>query len=73
MNSSATLVLSGDNQFGEHRGLGISVIKFKVASPDENGIHFLENAFHDKGGPTKHRHYDQHEGFHIVKDNFNLM
>ena len=42
MYSSATLVLSGEDQFGEHRGLGISVVKFKVTSPDENGILILK-------------------------------
>ena len=42
MYSSAILVLSREDQFGEHRGLGISVVKFKVTSPDENGILILK-------------------------------
>ena len=42
MYSSVTLVLSGEDQFGEHRGLGISMVKFKVTSPDENGILILK-------------------------------
>ena len=42
MYSSVTLVLSREDQFGEHRGLGISVVKFKVTSPDENGILILK-------------------------------
>lgn len=47
--------LRGD-QFGEHRGLGISVTKFKVRSPHEHGILILENTFHDKGGLATHLH-----------------
>lgn len=66
----ASLVHAGEDKFGEHRGLGISVIKFKVTSQDENGLFVLENTFREKGGPARHLHYSQEEWFYIVKGEF---
>jgi len=49
-------VAAGEDRFGEHRGLGISTIAFKVSPQDSNGLLILENTFRSKGGPA--RHYD---------------
>lgn len=73
MNSSdqiAQLIPAGEDRFGEHRGLGISAIKFKVTPSDENGVLILENTFREKGGPAKHLHYDQDEWFYVVQGEF---
>ena len=61
---------AGEDQFGEHRGLRISVIKFKVTPKSENDVLILENTFRAKGGPAKHLHYDQDEWFYIVQGEF---
>jgi quercetin dioxygenase-like cupin family protein len=63
-------VASGEDRFGEHRGLGISSIDFKVCSQDTNGLFILENTFHDKGGPPRHLHYDQDEWFYSIEGEF---
>jgi len=65
-----TRVSAGADLFGEHRGLGISSIDFKVSSPDGNGLFILENTFHQKGGPPKHLHYEQDEWFYAVEGEF---
>jgi quercetin dioxygenase-like cupin family protein len=71
MNSSvATIVPAGEDKFGEHRGLGISVIKFKAVPQDENGLFVIENTFREKGGPAKHLHYSQEEWFYAVEGEF---
>ena len=71
MNSSvATIVPAGEDKFSEHRGLGISVIKFKVVPQDENGLFVIENTFREKGGPAKHLHYSQEEWFYAVEGEF---
>ena len=38
-------VAAGQDRFGEHRGLGISSIAFKVTSQDSNGLLIIENTF----------------------------
>ena len=65
-------VLAGKDQFGEHRGLGISEISFKVVPKDNEGLFIIENTFHAKGGPAKHLHYDQDEWFYAVEGEFIL-
>ena len=65
-------VLANEDQFGEHRGLGVSSITFKVTPKDSNDIFIIENAFHAKGGPAKHLHYDQDEWFYAVEGEFLL-
>jgi quercetin dioxygenase-like cupin family protein len=66
---SAPRVASGEDRFGEHRGLGISVIDFKVSTQD-GGLFILENTFHAKGGPARHLHYDQDEWFYALEGEF---
>lgn len=63
-------VAAGDDRFGDHRGLGISVIDFKVVPQDSNGLFILENTFHAQGGPARHLHYDQDEWFYALEGEF---
>ena len=72
-NSAVALPVAADkDQFGEHRGLGVSEITFKVTPKDNDGIFIIENTFHEKGGPAKHMHYDQDEWFYAVEGEFIL-
>ena len=66
----AHFVQAGHDSAGEHRGLGISVIEFKVIPGDSNGLLVLENTFHAKGGPPRHVHLDQDEWFYAVDGEF---
>jgi quercetin dioxygenase-like cupin family protein len=68
----AILVPAGEDQFGEHRGLGVSAITFKVTPSDESGLFVLENTFHEKGGPARHLHNDQDEWFYVAEGEFLL-
>lgn len=63
-------VTAGEDRFGEQRGLGISVIQFKVTAADSDGLLILENTFHAKGGPARHLHFDQDEWFYCVEGEF---
>ncbi len=63
-------VAAGEDRFGEHRGLGISVIDFKVVPQDSSGLLVLENTFHAKGGPARHLHDDQDEWFYALEGEF---
>lgn len=63
-------VLTGADQFGEHRGLGISSIAFKVTPQESDGLFIIENTFHKRGGPARHLHYDQDEWFYAVEGEF---
>lgn len=65
-------VLAGNDLFGEHRGLGISEISFKVLPKNESGLFIIENTFHVKGGPAKHLHYEQDEWFYAVEGDFTV-
>jgi len=68
----ARLVPANEDQFGEHRGLGVSAITFKVTPKDGDGVFIIENTFHEKGGPAKHLHYHQDEWFFAVEGEFIL-
>jgi mannose-6-phosphate isomerase-like protein (cupin superfamily) len=63
-------VRSGEDQSGEHHGLGISVIDFKFYSEGNPGLFILENTFHEKGGPARHLHYEQDEWFYALEGEF---
>ena len=67
---STRRVAAGEDQFGEHRGLGVSAIAFKLTPQDESGLFILENTFHQKGGPARHLHYEQDEWFYAVEGEF---
>lgn len=61
----------GRDRFGEHRGLGVGVLEFKLATADTSGNMFvIENAFHDEGGPARHLHLDQDEWFCVLEGEF---
>ena len=64
------LVKAGADRFGEHRGLGVSVIDFKVVPADAHGLLVLENTFHTRGGPARHLHHNQDEWFYVVEGTF---
>jgi quercetin dioxygenase-like cupin family protein len=61
---------AGADRFGEHRGLGISEIAFKVVPQDSGGLLVLENTFHARGGPARHLHHDQDEWFYALEGEF---
>ena len=63
-------VAAGADRFGEHRGLGVSTIEFKVAGPESAGLLVLENTFHARGGPARHLHLAQDEWFYVVEGEF---
>ncbi len=65
-------VAAGEDRYGEQRGLGVSVITFKVTSWDSPDLLVLENIFHQKGGPARHLHHDQDEWFYCVEGEFIL-
>lgn len=71
-NSSPVLVRAGEDRFGEHRGLGISAISFKITSPGGSGLLALENSFHAPGGPARHLHHEQDEWFYVLEGNFSF-
>ena len=64
------VVDAGADRFGEHRGLGISEIDFKVTGAGSNGLFVLENTFHAKGGPARHLHVAQDEWFYVLEGEF---
>jgi mannose-6-phosphate isomerase-like protein (cupin superfamily) len=68
--SAAMLVAARQDRFGEHRGLGISTINFKVMPQDSTGILIIENIFREKGGPARHLHFNQDEWFYIAEGQF---
>ncbi len=67
---SVVHVAAGEDRYGEHRGLGVSTIAFKLVPQDSGGILVLENTFHKKGGPARHLHYNQDEWFYCVEGEF---
>ena len=65
----ALRVSAGEDQFGEHRGLGVSHIDFKFTS-ENGGLFVIENIFHAKGGHARHLHFNQDEWFYPVEGEF---
>ncbi|MBI1256352.1 MAG: cupin domain-containing protein [Chloroflexi bacterium] len=65
-------VSAGRDRFDEHRGLGVSVIQFKITPTDSEGTLILENVFHDKGGPARHLHHEQDEWFYVLEGKFSF-
>lgn len=68
--NSVLWVAAGEDRFGEHRGLGVSAIQFKVTPADGGDFLILENTFHAKGGPARHLHFEQDEWFYITEGEF---
>ena len=65
-------VPAGADYLGEQRGLGVSTIQFKVAGAGSPDLLILENTFHARGGPPRHRHLMQDEWFYAVEGTFAL-
>ena len=65
-----TLDTAGEDQFGEHRGLGVSAVAFKLTPGGSGAPLIIENTFHTKGGPARHLHYEQEEWFYAVEGEF---
>jgi quercetin dioxygenase-like cupin family protein len=68
--SSALWVAAGEDRFGDHRGLGVSTIAFKVVPHDWADLLIVENTFHANGGPARHLHYEQDEWFYVLEGDF---
>jgi mannose-6-phosphate isomerase-like protein (cupin superfamily) len=66
----ARRVPAGSDCFGEHRGLGVSSIQFKVTPSDSSDLLVLENTFHARGGPARHLHVAQDEWFCALEGEF---
>ena len=65
------LVLSGADRFQEQRGLGITELRFKVASEDTGGrLLVIEQTMLAKGGPPRHIHLAQDEWFRALEGEF---
>ena len=68
---SSERVASGQDRFGEHHGLGVSVLDFKLSTAETNvSLFIVENSFHEKGGPARHLHHDQDEWFYALEGEF---
>jgi len=70
--SPVVRVPAGADRYGEVRGLGVSVLTFKVTPAESGGLLVIENTFHAKGGPARHLHHDQEEYFYCVEGEFVL-
>jgi len=61
----------GVDRLGEHLGLGISSVFFKVSTEDSHGgLLVVELTHHAKGGPGRHFHYDQDEWFYVTEGEY---
>ena len=70
-NARAVHVLAGRDRFGEHKGLGISTIDFKVSTQDGGGAALvIENTNRAKGGPARHLHVAQDELFYVLEGEY---
>ena len=67
-NSPVLFTAAGEDRFGEHHGLGISTIDFKLCNNSD--LFILENSFRQKGGPARHLHYEQDEWFYALEGEF---
>ncbi len=71
MSSQAVHVFAGQDRFGEHKGLGISTIDFKVSAEDGGGgVLVIENTNRVKGGPARHLHAEQDELFYVLEGEY---
>ncbi len=69
--SKAVRVPAGEDRFGDHKGLGISTIDFKVSTGDSGGAALvIENTNRGKGGPARHLHVEQEELFYVLEGEY---
>lgn len=71
VNRPAFVAVSADkDRFDEQRGLGVSIIDFKISAQDSLDMFIVENKFQEKGGPARHIHPHQDEWFYVVDGEF---
>jgi mannose-6-phosphate isomerase-like protein (cupin superfamily) len=59
------------DRWGEHHGLGIGLLSFKVLTEDSQGtLLALELVHHAKGGPPRHLHHAQDEWFYVIEGEY---
>jgi len=69
--SKVVRVSAGQDRFGDHKGLGISTIDFKVSAEDSGGATLvIENTNRAKGGPPRHLHVEQEELFYVLEGEY---
>jgi quercetin dioxygenase-like cupin family protein len=67
----AVFVREGTDRHELERGLGITRLRYKVATADTNGgLFVIEQTMLAKGGPPKHVHFEQDEWFFPVEGEF---
>src|SRR5574338_445802 len=66
---SVLYIPSDEDRFGEHHGIGIGRIDFKLSSQDTN-MFIAEARLHARGGPLKHLHTKQDEWFYVAEGEF---
>ncbi len=67
------LVRRDVDRLGEHLGLGISKVFYKVSTEDSHGgLLVVEMTHHAKGGPGRHFHYEQDEWFYVVEGEYDF-
>jgi quercetin dioxygenase-like cupin family protein len=67
----AVFVGEGTDRHGLERGLGITRLRYKVATADTSGgLFVIEQTMLAKGGPPKHVHFEQDEWFFPVEGEF---
>jgi mannose-6-phosphate isomerase-like protein (cupin superfamily) len=61
-------IARGEDRFGEHRGVGIGTLTFKVSTADTGGaLMVCEIAHSAEGGPPRHVHHNQDEWFYVTE------
>ena len=64
-------VARDQDRFGEHHSLGIGLLSFKVLTEDSRGTLLVsELVHHAKGGPPRHLHHSQDEGFYVAEGEY---
>ena len=64
-------VAAGDDRYNEQRGLGITELRYKVATEDTGGgLLVIEQTMLAKGGPACHLHLAQEEWFQSIDGEF---
>ena len=59
------------DRLGEHLGLGISNVFFKVSTEDSHGsLSVVEMIHHKKAGPGRHFHYEQDDWFYVLEGEY---
>lgn len=67
----AGVVRADEDRFDQARSMGISALRFKVATDDTHGgLFVVEQTMFEKGGPPRHLHREQEEWFHAVAGEF---